>query len=166
MADTPLKQTHTYVEAGKKLEDASATAWSFLFLSILGFAALILIWTGVFPLNISFAPLLMGSIVFGILFLIFIIVSIHAFYDRKKLIPAKAREDADICRIRNWFQEHYSADAISHGVDEEDISIEEPYYLRTENISRLLTEEFPELEEAFCEYLMENIYQMYFSDET
>lgn len=166
MTDIALKQKHTYVEAGKKLEDASSTAWSFMFLSILGFAALILIWAGIFPLDIPFTTLLMGSIVFGILFLIFIFVSIRAFYDRKRLIPAKAKEDADICRIRNWFQDHYSADAISHGVDEEDISIEELYYLRSENISRLLTEEFPELEESFCEFLMENIYQMYFSDET
>ncbi len=165
MAGTALKQKHTYVEAGKKLEDASSTAWSFMFLSIIGFAALTLIWTGIFPLDIPFATLLMGSIIFGFLLLIFMFVSIRAFYDRKRLIPAKSKEDTEIIRIRNWFKEHYSADAISHGVDEEDISIEELYYLRSENISRLLTEEFPELDESFCEYLMENIYQMYFSDE-
>ena len=55
MTDVALKQKHTYVEAGKKLEDASSTAWSFMFLSIIGFAALILIWAGIFPLDIPFA---------------------------------------------------------------------------------------------------------------
>lgn len=165
MADTTTKQKLIYEETGKKIEDASSTAWSFLFLGILGFAALVLIWTGILPLNIPSATLLMATIVLGILFLIFIGVSIHAFHDKKKLIPIKAKEEADISRIRNWFQEHYSADAISHGVDEGDVSIEELYYLRSENISRLLVEEFPELEEAFCEYLMDNIYQMYFPEE-
>ncbi|MCI9448414.1 MAG: hypothetical protein HFH36_13825 [Lachnospiraceae bacterium] len=162
MADTTAKQKRIYVEAGKKLEDASSTAWSFMFLGILGFAALLLVWVGILPMDIPFSTLVMGSIVFGILFLIFILVSLRAFRDRKKLIPAKAREEADVCRIRNWFQEHYSADAISHGMDEEDIPMEDLYFLRLENISRLLAEEFPEFEASFSEYLMENIYQMYF----
>ncbi len=160
MADTTVKQKHTYVEADRKIEDASSTAWSFLFLGIMGFAALILVWTNILPLDIPFTTLLMATIVLGILFLIFLFVSIRAFHAR--LIPVKSKEEADICRIRNWFVEHYSADAISHGVDEGDISMEELYYLRLENISRLLTEEFPELEDSFSEYIMENIYQMYF----
>lgn len=49
-------------------------------------------------------------------------------------------------------------------MDEEDISIEQLYFLRSENIGRLLSEEFPELEESFAEYMIENIYQMYFPD--
>lgn len=162
MTDTTVKQKHTYVEADKKIEDASSTAWSFLFLGVVGFVVLILAWTEILPLDIPFSTLLMATIVLGILFLIFLFVSIRAFHARKRLIPVKSKEEADICRIRNWFLEHYSADAISHGVDEGDISLDELYYLRSENISRLLAEEFPELEESFSEYMMENIYQMYF----
>lgn len=162
MADTITKQKHTYVEADKRIEDASSTAWSFLFLGILGFAVLLLVWTDILPLDIPFSTLLTATIVLGILFLIFMFVSFRAFHARKRLIPMKSKEESDICRIRNWFLEHYSADAISHGVDEGDIAMEELYYLRSENISRLLTEEFPELEESFSEYMMENIYQMYF----
>lgn len=165
MADTTTKQKHNYVETGKKIEDASSTAWSFMFLGILGYASLILVWTGIFQVDIPYATLVIATIVLGILFLIFVVVGIQAFYNRKRLIPLKAKEDANICRIRNWFQEHYSADAISHGVDEGDVSIEELYYLRSENISRLLAEEFPELEESFLEYLLDNIYEMYFPDE-
>lgn len=165
MADTTAKQKHNYVETGKKIEDASATAWSFMFLGSLGFIALILVWTEILPLDVSYATLVIATIVLGILFLIFIAVAIQAFYNRKNLIPLKAKEDANICRIRNWFQEHYSADAISHGVDEGDVSVEELYYLRSENISRLLAEEFPELEESFLEYLLDNIYEMYFPEE-
>lgn len=165
MADTTAKQKHHYVETGKKIEDASSTAWAFMFLGILGYAALILVWMGIFSLDIPYATLTTATIVLGILFFIFIAVGIQAFYHKKRLISVKAKEDADICRVRNWFFEHYSADAISHGVDEGDISIEELYYLRSENIGRLLAEEFPELEDSFSEYLLDNIYEMYFPDE-
>lgn len=165
MSDTNKKQKHAYVEAGKKIEDASSTAWSFLFLAVLGIASLVSFWIKGFPMEMSFTTLLVASLVSGLLILVFIAISIRAFRDRKKYLLEESREDAQISRIRHWFEDHYSADAISHGVDEEDISMEELYYLRLENISRLLAEEFPELEESFCEYLQENIYQMYFPDE-
>lgn len=164
MSDTEHKTPHTYVDAGKKLEDAASTAWSFTFLGALGFIILILIWAGILPLSISYGTLLLGTIIMGILFLIFILVGIRAFFDRRRLRSVKAKEDANICQIRQWFQEYYSADAISNGMDEEDLSIEQLYFLRSENISRLLAEEFPELEESFAEYMLENIYQMYFPD--
>lgn len=164
MSDTEHKTPHTYVDAGKKLEDAASTAWSFTFLGALGFIILILIWAGILPLSISYGTLLLGTIIMGILFLIFILVGIRAFFDRRRLRSVKAKEDANICQIRQWFQEYYSADAISNGMDEEDLSIEQLYFLRSENISRLLAEEFPELEEPFAEYMLEDIYQMYFPD--
>lgn len=164
MSDTVNKTPHTYVDAGKKLEDAASTAWSFTFLGIMGVVALILIWAGIFPLDISYGTLMFGTLIMGILFLIFIFVGIRAFFDKKKLRSIKAEEDANICQIRQWFQEYYSADAISNGMDEDDLSIDELYFLRSENISRLLTEQFPELEESFAEYMLENIYQMYFPD--
>lgn len=165
MTETIVKQKNRYVEAGRKIEDATSTAWAFLFLGILGYAALILVWTGILSLDIPYATLMIATIALGILFFIFIVVSIQAFYHRKDLISIKTKEDASICRVRNWFLEHYSADAISHGVDEGDISIEELYYLRSENIGRLLAEEFPELEDSFSEYLLDNIYEMYFPEE-
>lgn len=164
MSDTTNKVSHAYVEAEKRLEDASSTAWAFTLMGILGSLALLLVWTGVLPLNISFTALLLATIVLGILFLIFLIVGIRAFHDKKVLISARTAEDASIQRIRQWFEEHYSADAISNGVDEEDLSIDQLYFLRSENISRLLTEEFSELEESFAEYILEIIYQMYFPD--
>lgn len=164
MSNTAHKTSHTFVDAGKKLEDAASTAWSFTFLGAFGFVILILIWSGLLPLDISYGTLLFGTIIMGILFLTFILIGIWAFLDRKKLRSIKAKEDASICQIRQWFQEYYSADAISNGMDEEDLSIDQLYFLRSENISRLLTEQFPEMEESFAEYMLENIYQMYFPD--
>ncbi len=164
MSDTTDKISHTYVETEKKLEDAASTAWTFTLLGTLGIIALILAWMGLLPLHMPFLALLLGTLIMGSLFLIFIFVGVRAFRSRKILIADKATESANIFRIRQWFQEYYSADAISNGVYEEDLSIEQLYFLRCENISRLLKEQFPELEESFAEYMMELIYQMYFPD--
>ncbi|MCI9083332.1 MAG: hypothetical protein HFI70_13830 [Lachnospiraceae bacterium] len=164
MSDTTDKLSHTYIEADKKLEDASSTAWSFTILGVIGFSVLILLWTGILPLELSTVTLASGTIGMGILFFVFIILGIRSFHERKMLVSIKAKEESNICHIRQWFQEHYSADAISNGVEEEDLSIDQLYFLRSENISRALAEAFPELEESFAEYMMELIYQMYFPD--
>lgn len=164
MADTSDKVPHTYVEADKKLEDASSTAWSFTLLGIIGIAVLVLIWTGILPVRLSIVTLSSGTMAMGILFFIFLILGIRGFHERKKLLSARAKEEADIFQIRQWFQEHYSADAISNGVEEDELPVEQLYFLRSENISRAMKEEFPELEESFAEYMMELIYQMYFPD--
>ena len=50
------------------------------------------------------------------------------------------------------------------GMDTDDISLEQLYFLRSENINRLMKEAFPTLEENFLEYMTEKIYQMYFPD--
>ena len=164
MSEITDKVSHAYIEADKKLEDASSTAWSFTILGVIGFIVLILLWTGILPLHLNVVTMASGTISMGSLFLVFIVLGFRGFHERKKLVSAKAKEESNICHIRQWFQEHYSADAISNGVDEEDLSIEQLYFLRSENISRILAEEFPELEESFAEYMMELIYQMYFPD--
>lgn len=154
--------SHKYVEKGRKYENATSHAWLFSLFGMTGFVLLILFWTGFFSLQISFCLKLLSSAVLGILCLLFLIFGIKAFHDRKKLGLDKADEECQICQITQWFQEYYSADAISNGMDEEDLSAEELYFLRWENISRILKEQFRDLESSFSEYMTEKIYQMYF----
>ena len=106
MSDTTDKISHTYVETEKKLEDAASTAWTFTLLGTLGIIALILAWMGLLPLHMPFLALLLGTLIMGSLFLIFIFVGVRAFRSRKNLIADKATESANIFRIRQWFQEY------------------------------------------------------------
>lgn len=164
LSELMREPSHTYVEKGKQLEDVTSTAWVFTLLGIAGLLLILLLWTGVLPLEITFYFKVFSSIVLGGVFLFFCITGIRAFRERKQLIYDKSREDTTICRITQWFQDHYSADAISNGMDEGDISMEQLYFLRSENISRILMEQFGDLEESFLEHMTEKIYQMYFPD--
>lgn len=156
--------SHTYVEKGKQLEDVTSTAWVFTFLGAAGVILIALLWTGLLPLEISFYFKVLSSIVLGGLFLFFLVTGIRAFQKRKRLNYDKAKEDTAICQITRWFEEHYSADALSNGMDEEDLSMEQLYFLRSENISRILAEQFGTMEESFLEHMTDKIYQMYFPD--
>ena len=106
----------------------------------------------------------MFTVVLGILFIFFLFVGIRSFREMKSLASAKNDEECTIIQIKQWFENNYSADAISNGMDTDDISLEQLYFLRSENINRLMKEAFPTLEENFLEYMTEKIYQMYFPD--
>lgn len=164
LSDLLREPSHTYVEKGKQLEDVTSTAWVFTLLGIAGLILIVLLWLNVLPLEFAFYSKVFGSIVLGGLFLFFCITGIRAFQERKQLVFDKSKEDTTICRITQWFQDHYSADAISNGMDEEDLSVEQLYFLRSENISRILMEQFGDLEDSFLEHMTDKIYQMYFPD--
>lgn len=156
--------SHAYVEAGKKYEDVKSTTFTFLLIGSIGILLLLLLWIGILPITFSMFTQIMITVVLGMLFLFFLIVGIKSFGEMKLLAESKSKEECTTIQIKQWFQENYSADAISNGMDTEDISMEQLYFLRSENISRLMKEAFPSLEENFLEYMTEKIYQMYFPD--
>lgn len=156
--------SHAYVEIGKKYKDAKSTAYTFLITGCLGILLLILLWIGILPISLSFFTQCLVTIVLGILFLFFVFIGIRSFGEMKSLASAKNTEECTIIQVKQWFEDNYSADAISNGMDTEDISLEQLYFLRSENINRLMKEAFPTLEENFLEYMTEKIYQMYFPD--
>ncbi len=158
------ESSHAYVEAKKKYEDVKSTTFTFLVMGSIGMLLLLLLWIGILPISFSIFTQIMITIVFGILFLFFLIVGIKSFREMKLLTELKNKEECTMIQIKQWFQENYSADAISSGMETEDISMEQLYFLRSENISRLMTQAFPSLEENFLEYMTEKIYQMYFPD--
>lgn len=164
MSDFINESSHSYVEAAKKYEDTKSTAWTVTPAGILGLLFLVLLWTDILPISFSFFSKCMFTGVLGILFLFFLVTGIRAF---RELEPQKAKmqsEENSVREIQQWFQKHYSPDAISNGMDTDDISLDQLYFFRSDNITRLIRQEFPSLEEDFEDYMVENIYQMYFPD--
>ncbi len=156
--------SHTYREIGKRLNHVTVAAWFFTITGTAGFPACALLWAIFTPSWIPQWERLLCFVLFGILPLSFLGIGILSFRKQKSLQKKKAEEEVLVHQILQWFQEYYSADAISNGMDEEDLSIEQLYFLRWENISRLLSEQYHHLEGSFFEYMAEKVYQMYFPD--
>lgn len=156
--------SHPYTEANQKYNDVKSTAWTFLLTGTAGIILLLFLWWGILPLSFSKFTLGMMTIVLGSLFLFFLAVSLKSFLEMTSLSDAKDKEERNTLQIQQWFSEHYSGDSISNGMDFENLPMDQLYFLRFENISRLMKEAFPSLEESFHEYMTEKIYQMYFPD--
>ena len=152
-----------YVSKQSKKEDTKSTAYSFLLVSILGFLLLILFDLGVLPVSVADYMKIMLNIVMGIMLFIFFVIGVISFRQLKKL-----GEQADVefnreAEILSWFRSAYSPADIDENFVADTLN-GDIYFKRYEVMTRLLTEQYPDLEEAFLDHLIEELYPEFFEE--
>ncbi|MFP3154478.1 hypothetical protein LQZ18_08645 [Lachnospiraceae bacterium ZAX-1] len=165
--DTSANDTqiaHPYVEKGKKLEDVSSTAYSFLLIAIVELVAIILIWSGILPFHMAFYMRCIVTAVISFMSLLFLGIGI-IYFRQIKLLQKEVQSEQDLsAQIIQWMQENYKAETFSTANEAEGLSMEQLYFVRSEKISTIIGYQFFGLEESFLEYIVEKIYQLYFPE--
>ncbi|MBO5069612.1 MAG: hypothetical protein J6C37_04540 [Roseburia sp.] len=148
---------HAYVSKKSKKEDVKSTAYTFTFVSIIGFALLILFWAGVIPLNTAPYMKVMLSVVMGAMFVIFFIVGIRSFKELKTLEQEADTEEDSLIEITKWFRQTYTSDDIDAELDTEQQE-ETLYFARYEKMRKLISEAYEDLEPSFLDHIIETLY--------
>lgn len=157
---------HTYVEKSKKYEDVKSTAYSFLFVSIAGILFLVLIYTGIIPIQFATYMKYLMAIVMGGMFLIFFIVGIRSYQSLGGLKSQVLQEQQDLEAAKNWFFKQYSAKAIDITADiRESDELQQKYYLRSYFMKGVLMEKFPAFKDDFLDYLTDLFYEELYEHE-
>lgn len=157
---------HTYVEKNKKYEDVKSTAYSFLFVSVAGFLFLILIYTGIIPIQFANYMKYMMGIVMGGMFFIFFMIGIRSFQSLGGLKSQVLQEQQDLEAAKNWFFKNYSAKAIDVTADIRDSDeLQQKYFLRFYLIKGVLLEKFPAFKDDFLDYLTDLFYEELYGQE-
>lgn len=157
---------HTYVEKSKKYEDVKSTAYSFLFVSIAGILFLVLIYTGIIPIQFATYMKYLMAIVMGGMFLIFFIVGIRSYQSLGDLKSQVLQEQQDLEAAKNWFFQQYSAKAIDITTDiRESDELQQKYYLRSYFMKGVLMEKFPAFKDDFLDYLTDLFYEELYEHE-
>ncbi len=155
--------SHIYISKDNKKEDLKSTAYSFLLVSIAGFIFLGLFLTGVLPIQVSSYTKIMLGVILGIMFLIFFAIGVRSFLQIKKAREEAEEEQEAYTEITGWFKENYSASDIDARIESE-TEPEQLYFSRYEIMSELLTEKCDDREEAFLDYIIEQLYGELFPD--
>ncbi len=164
--DALLGGNHAYVEKTKKYEDVKSTAYSFLLVSVAGIAFLILLFTGVIPIQFAAYMKYLMAVVMGGMFLIFFVIGIRSFQSLRDLNEQVYKEQADLTDAKRWFYKHYSAKAVDIIADiRESDELQQKYFLRTYFIKGALLEKFPAFQDDFLEYLTDLIYEELYKHE-
>ncbi len=145
-----------YIESSKKAQDFKSGGLSLLFVGGLGFICIILMLLGVIPLHMNLFSKYLTIGVMGALFLLFIVMGFLSVKSYKKFEVKASEEDTLTRELTSWVKENLHKDIID--ADMEEAEEELLYFLRTEKMKEMITHKFMNLDAAFLDSFIDDIY--------
>ncbi len=159
--DLIQSQGLTYTKKSKKLEDAKSSSWLFIAFGIIGLLLILAVWLNIIPIEMELYMRVLYTVVLGVLFVVFIVIGIYYTRRIKTLRRESNREERQTREIVQFITEKYPLDALDHMILADTLSPEQLYFERYDRIAALIREHFEIQDEAYLDYLIENIYQVY-----
>jgi hypothetical protein len=158
--DVQDKDVPAYVSQKDRYKDYVSTGYTFLILGIAGLVVITLNLLKIISLfNNSGASAVLFYTVMYSMFAIFVFVGINSFVNASKCKAVALIEENQINALNRFIEENINADLFSGLSDEAD---EELYFKRTEIIKNKINEEFPELDAALLENIVDEAYDKLF----
>lgn len=154
--------TDVYVSAKDKYNNLISSAYSLLFVGILGIIFLLLENFGVFSLNLSGSTRPLFYITMSILFVIFIIMG---FFSLKNAAKSKAQisiEDTLKHDILLYLNSELDLNNIP-GTNDHGLTSEELFLIRTSYLKNTIMKTFSITDESFADYLLDSEYNNLFT---
>lgn len=167
-----------YRNSAERAEDNKSSAWTLLSVGIVGIIVLVLIMLEVIPVHLYGISKYMTYGVMFALFILFIVMGVVSLRN-SKIFAKKAESESTLAdTMKEWCMENIRQDEIDEalfGADEtdydnqpetdfEDVSDEVKYFKRSEELKRLLSDKFMNLDEGFLEEFVDQIYEEIFED--
>ena len=157
-----LSGSPVYENASQKAESFRSGAWMLIFVGVAGLILLALAIAGFLPVHLAGVSGVLSGLVMGALFVAFLISGISSLKTSRQL-EGKAKEESDLEEeLLDWCRTHLSAEQIDASIEELPESEEERYFRRTERIRSLIVRDFMNLDEAYLESFVDEIYTEYF----
>lgn len=145
-----------YIESSKKAQDFKSGGLSLLFVGGLGFICIILMLLGVIPLHMNLFSKYLTIGVMGALFLLFIVMGFLSVKSYKNYEVKASEEDTLTRNLTSWVKENLYKDIIDADIEEAEEEL--LYFLRTEKMKEMITHKFMNLDAAFLDSFIDNIY--------
>ena len=138
---------HAYQNSAAKAEDNRTSAYTLLFVGIVGFILVILIFVGVIPIyrNTSTTKYLICGVM-GAMFILFIVFGIVSMRNSKILLVKAKSENSLLSELTKWCEENLSAETIDQGLFEEELAEEQKYFKRADKMKKIISDKFMNLD--------------------
>ncbi len=154
----PIAST-TYVKKEEQYKDLKSSAVTFLLVSILGIAVLILNAAGI--LNIFAGPI--PFFIMGALFIAFLYVSFSSYAKAKKVEKEIEEENRTTQAINDWLSQNITAEQLD-ALTNPDEADEIRFFHKLEKMKEMITAEFGNQDEAYLDFLAEEYYNKNFEN--
>lgn len=150
-----------YVESSKKAQEFKSGAFSLLLAGGVGLCFIILVLLGIVPLHMNLFSKYLILGVMGALFILFIVMGLLSIKSYKKLEIKASEEDYLTKNLLSWCKENLTKDVIDGELEETEEEL--LYFTRTEKMKELITQKFMNLDAAFLDSFMDDIYSDIFN---
>lgn len=147
-----------YVNNEEKAEENRTSAYTLIVFGILGLVAIVLFFTGIIPVNMNNTSRYMISGVMGALFLLFFVMGIVSLRNFKILKEKAGKENNLTTTIKEWALAEMSKDSIDASFDFSETPEELKYFQRSQYIKDKIVNQYMNLDEAYINRLVEEIY--------
>ena len=160
---------HAYQNSASKAEDNRTSAYTLLFVGIVGFILVLLIFVGVIPLyqNETTTKYLMCGVM-GAMFILFIVFGSVSMRNSKILFIKAKSEDSLLSELTKWCERNLNAEQIDAGLFDDTtgqtIAEEQKYFKRSDRMKTIISDNFMNLDEAFLEHFVDEYYQELFEN--
>lgn len=156
-----------YQDNAAKAEDNKSSAYTLLFVGGVGLIAIVLCMVGVIDLNMNSTSKYMVYGVMSALFILFLVMGVVSLRSSKVFAAKAQKEDSLTEEIKRWCLADMSAESVDELLSEEDkaLSEEMKYFKRTALMKKLISEKFLNLDEAYLEHFIDEIYPEIFEVE-
>ncbi|MDE7327886.1 MAG: hypothetical protein K2N63_16690 [Lachnospiraceae bacterium] len=148
----------SYVSKADKSADYRSSAVTFTLFGVVGLIVMGMHWAGVFTF---FSTL--SSVIVTVLFLGFLLVGIDSFLRAKKAKVESVEEERFIAQIKAWLEQNLTFEALT-AADQADLSKEANFLNEMNEMKKIITKQFGELDPAFLEQFTEEYYNEHFDN--
>jgi len=159
-AENVMRYTGVYQNSAAKAEDNKSSAFTLLLVGGAGLLVIILCMFGIIDLNLNETSKYMVYGVMGALFILFLVMGVVSLRSSRIFAQKAQKEDSLTEEIRKWCLSDLSAEKIDalYAEEAERLSEEMKYFRRTELMKKRISEKFLNLDEAYLEHFIDEIY--------
>ncbi|QHQ62350.1 hypothetical protein Ana3638_17455 [Anaerocolumna sedimenticola] len=153
----PIEPSTVYVKKEEQYKDYKSSASTFIVVSVLGIAVLILNAVGI--INIFAGP--MPYIVMGALFIAFLYIGISSYAKAQKIEKEIDDENNVTQSINDWLTQNVTAEQLDALTDPSETA-EIRFFHKLEKMKEMITAQFGEMNESYLDLLVEEYYNNHF----
>ncbi len=150
--------------ARERLNDTKTSGWTLGGVGIIGVLCIVLCVTGVIPIHLSGVSFALTYGTMGIMFLLFLIVGIRSLAKLSSLEEEVKQEEEKTREIREYMLGEFTAEKTDEAVKERNEEAGGDYYARIAYLKEKMLARYEGLDEAYADYLLEDIYQTLFEE--
>ncbi|MDE6516281.1 MAG: hypothetical protein K2L18_00305 [Acetatifactor sp.] len=158
------RSSQGYQNKSEQAAENRSSAWTLLIVGGLGLVALVLLLTGVLPLQLRGSNRYMIGGIMGALFVIFIVMGFVALKNSKQYAKEADSENSLKSTMEKWCKENLDGAKVDANLQLSTVPEEEWYFRRVALLKAVLNRQFVNLDQGFLDHFVDDMYDSIFPE--